>query len=255
MSLWYDYLPFQWIFRSINEKATDYGNWVLVSIGLIEEEKRMKPIFGYFPVQARGQASRMTLYYLGIEYQDDIIGLDWPSHKFNLGLDFPNLPYYIDDDVKLTQANAILRYLGKKHGLFGKNLKEEAEIDMLIQTAEDIMLAFAQKAYDPNFDKLRTEHLKSMEGKLWEVDAFLVGKTFFVGEKVSVADFAMYHPIKWHKELDSEINPVQKDFTYSNINKWLARLESLPEIKYFLASLYHFEACLAPHSKWRGLKL
>ena len=49
-----------------------------------------------------------------------------------------------------------------------------------------------------------------MEGKLWEVDAFLVGKTFFVGEKVSVADFAMYHPIKWHKELDSEINPVQK---------------------------------------------
>ena len=102
---------------------------------------------------------------------------------------------------------------------------------------------------------MRTEHLKSMEGKLWEVDAFLVGKTFFVGEKVSVADFAMYHPIKWHKELDSEINPVQKDFTYSNINKWLARLESLPEIKYFLASLYHFEACLAPHSKWRGLKL
>ena len=44
-----------------------------------------------------------------------------------------------------------MRYLGKKHGLFGKNLKEEAEIDMLIQTAEDIMLAFAQKAYDPNF--------------------------------------------------------------------------------------------------------
>ena len=54
------------------------------------------------------------------------------------------------------------------------------------------------------------EHLKSMESKLWEVDAFLVGKTFLVGEKVSVADFAMYHPIKWHKELDSEINPVQK---------------------------------------------
>lgn len=37
----------------------------------------------------------MTLNYLGIEYQDDIIGLDWANHKFNLGLDFPNLPYYI----------------------------------------------------------------------------------------------------------------------------------------------------------------
>ena len=35
--------------------------------------------------------------------------------------------------------------------MFGKNLKEGAKIDMVIQTAEDIMLAFAQKAYDPNF--------------------------------------------------------------------------------------------------------
>ena len=40
------------IFRSINEKATDYGKWALVSIGMLQEEKRMKPIFGYFPVQA-----------------------------------------------------------------------------------------------------------------------------------------------------------------------------------------------------------
>lgn len=27
------------------------------------------------------------------------------------------LPYYIDGDVKLTQSNAILRYISKKHGL------------------------------------------------------------------------------------------------------------------------------------------
>ena len=28
------------IFRSINEKATDYGKWALVSIGMIQEEKK-----------------------------------------------------------------------------------------------------------------------------------------------------------------------------------------------------------------------
>ena len=31
------------------------------------------------------------------------------------GLPLPNLPYYIDGDLKLTQSMAILRHLGRKH--------------------------------------------------------------------------------------------------------------------------------------------
>ena len=37
------------------------------------------------------------------------------------GLEFPNLPFYVDGDVKLTQSPAILHYLAKKHGLAGGN--------------------------------------------------------------------------------------------------------------------------------------
>ena len=97
----------------------------------------------------------MVLHYLEIEYQDDVIGPNWHTDdKFKLGLDFPNLPYYVDKDVKLTQSLAILRYIGKTNGLSGKNPQEEATIDMLIQTAEDILLAFAHKAYDPEFVSL-----------------------------------------------------------------------------------------------------
>ena len=45
---------------------------------------------------------------------------DWTNVKFKLGLDFPNLPYLIDGNIKVTQSNAILRYLGRKFGLDGK---------------------------------------------------------------------------------------------------------------------------------------
>jgi glutathione S-transferase len=47
----------------------------------------------------------MLLHYTGTKYQDDAyrIKLDggdpkheWLGKKFTLGLDFPNLPYYID---------------------------------------------------------------------------------------------------------------------------------------------------------------
>uniref|UniRef100_A0A8C3EZ05 glutathione transferase n=1 Tax=Chrysemys picta bellii TaxID=8478 RepID=A0A8C3EZ05_CHRPI len=39
----------------------------------------------------------------------------WTNEKDKLGLDFPNLPYLIDGQTKLTQSNAILRYVARKH--------------------------------------------------------------------------------------------------------------------------------------------
>ena len=73
----------------------------------------------------------------------------WFDNKFSLGFDFPNLPYFIDGDIKLTQVifdiialapfivkrlkekkdgenefqtHAIMRYIARKHDLCGKVL-------------------------------------------------------------------------------------------------------------------------------------
>ena len=32
----------------------------------------------------------------------------WTDQKFSLGFDFPNLPYFIDGDIKLTQVTLVL---------------------------------------------------------------------------------------------------------------------------------------------------
>lgn len=45
------------------------------------------------------------------------------SEKFNLGLDFPNLPYFIDGDYKITETLAIHAYIAEKWNpeLLGKD--------------------------------------------------------------------------------------------------------------------------------------
>ena len=43
---------------------------------------------------------------------------------------FSQLPFYIDDDVKLTESNAILRYLARKHDLAGSSEEEWQRIDI-----------------------------------------------------------------------------------------------------------------------------
>ena len=67
---------------------------------------------------------------------------EWlPAKEQNVWeLDFPNLPYFVDGDVKLSQSNAILRHIGRKHGLYGLDDKHAAEIDMLLDTIRDVKI-------------------------------------------------------------------------------------------------------------------
>ncbi|MCP6711196.1 hypothetical protein NL489_28010, partial [Klebsiella pneumoniae] len=55
----------------------------------------------------------------------------WLNEKFKLGLDFPNLPYLIDGPNKITQSNAILRYIARKHNLCGETEEERIRVDIL----------------------------------------------------------------------------------------------------------------------------
>lgn len=53
--------------------------------------------------------------------------------KHEQGLEFPNLPYYIDEDVKITETIAIMRYICVKHqpSLLGKTPEDQGTVEML----------------------------------------------------------------------------------------------------------------------------
>ncbi|XP_030321448.1 uncharacterized protein LOC115599720 isoform X2 [Calypte anna] len=81
---------------------------------------------GYWDIRGLAHAIRLLLEYTETPYQErryrpgpapDFDISDWTNEKEKLGLDFPNLPYLIDGPTKLTQSNAILRYIARKHGM------------------------------------------------------------------------------------------------------------------------------------------
>ncbi|VDK27174.1 unnamed protein product, partial [Taenia asiatica] len=86
----------------------------------------MAPTLGYWNIRGVAEQCRLLLKYLGVEYTDkrykvgpapDYDRSEWLAEKFSLGLDFPNLPYYIDGDFKMTQSGAILEYIADRHGM------------------------------------------------------------------------------------------------------------------------------------------
>ena len=57
----------------------------------------------------------------------------WLDVKQTLGLEYPNLPYLIDGNTKLTETVAIMKYIAKKYDpkLLGSNAAEFGRIEML----------------------------------------------------------------------------------------------------------------------------
>ena len=76
----------------------------------------------------------------------------WFSEKHNLGFDFPNLPYLIDGDFKLTETQAIHKYLAAKcqPELLGEDVEHKAYIDMLANVIYDLKWAITRPLYDGN---------------------------------------------------------------------------------------------------------
>ena len=74
------------------------------------------PTLGYWDTRAIAQPIRYMLKYAEVHFIDkrypygegkslaevDEITKHWQSDKLSLGLDFPNLPYYLDGDIKVS---------------------------------------------------------------------------------------------------------------------------------------------------------
>ena len=60
---------------------------------------------------------------------------------------FGQLPYIVDGDLELPQTGAIMRYLARKHDLYGKDDTERAKIDMVFEAFMDLFFSWALMLY------------------------------------------------------------------------------------------------------------
>ena len=61
------------------------------------------------------------------------------------------LPYLIDGDLKITQSNAIMRHIGRKHGLDGKTEAEKVRMDLIENESMDFRNGLVGLCYGPDF--------------------------------------------------------------------------------------------------------
>ncbi|KAL7636031.1 UNVERIFIED_CONTAM: hypothetical protein RMT77_013849 [Armadillidium vulgare] len=201
----------------------------------------MPATLGYWNIRGFVQYIKFLLEYTGEEYVDKLYEFgpapdydrsQWLKEKFELGLKIPNLPYYIDGDVKLTQSVAILRHIARKHNLLAKTDADIAKADMLEYETMDLRKSFARICFSPYFESQKGNYIKeTAEPKLAQLSSVLGSNDWFLGSSISYVDFFLYECLYCIHEL----TPSSFD-KHENLKKFMQRFEGLERIKNYINS-------------------
>ena len=59
--------------------------------------------------------------------------------------------FYISGNTKITQSNAILRYIARKNDLLGKTDEEKVRVDIMAEQSMDFRNGIVRLSYNQNF--------------------------------------------------------------------------------------------------------
>ena len=198
-----------------------------------------KLTIGYWKIRGLIAPIKYLLEYLGVDYKDVMYEQGdapefsrecWLSEKEKLGLDFPNLPYLFDGDVKITESAAMFRYISNKYGsadFGGKDAKDKALVDMLFGVVGDIKSAATGHCYGSG----NVEAIKEISNRMEAVAKFLGTKKFLVGDYVTWVDFFVWEQI----ELFDWITEGEFLRKYPTLAEYHKRVAALPKF----AEYYH----------------
>ncbi|PRW57978.1 flagellar associated [Chlorella sorokiniana] len=212
---------------------------------------QLKGTVVYFDARAKAEAIRLTLAAAGADFENKFVAFaDLATEVKGNPAEYPfaQVPRYFDGEVDLVQTQAILRYLGRRHGLAGGSVREEALVDVLLEGIADLKSGIVPLVYRPNLqtDEAKQEH--------WEVHVAPEGLStpdvrgahvlylqrfieqhgqdgFAVGGALTVADIALFDLVSFYRQKFGG----EFDATYPALVAHHAKIAALPRIAAYLA--------------------
>lgn len=206
----------------------------------------------YFAIRGRAECIRLALVVAGVDYED--VPTDRAALKEAASTaDYPfgQVPALRDEDGTMyCQQDAIMRHIGRQHGLCGSSLQESALVDMVMAGVEDIRRAYinliyqgqlsaeAKASYYTTHIDPSTIHERCGGAHFYYLSKFLErnggGQGFVVGQQLTIADIQLFDVIDIH--LRDALFPEELKKEYPLLVAYHARIAQTPAIAAYLTS-------------------
>jgi len=191
----------------------------------------------YFALRGRAEVIRLTLEEIGIKYTDtQYSNEEWAKVKPDTTLfPFAQVPSLSIDGLDLVQTGAILRYLGRKHNLYGESNIEQTNVDIAIGGFEDLLQKYGQLIYDPDFQTKKEKYLSEVL-PVWlaHFERLLQknhGAVYFVGNRMTIADIVGFDLLS----LQMDLSP-SAFVSYPLLQRFVHHMHQRPNLKNYLSS-------------------
>ncbi|CAD6185687.1 unnamed protein product [Caenorhabditis auriculariae] len=152
----------------------------------------------YFNIRGLGEMIRLLLTDKQIPFEDEQFNKDeW--QKIKPKMQFGQVPCLSFEDEQIVQTGAIMRHLGRVHGLNGQNEQETTFIDMFFEGIRDLHSKYTTMIYQ-NYENGKEPFLKDvLPVELEKLEKLFKtygnGDAFVAGAKESYADYALFEEI------------------------------------------------------------
>ncbi|XP_006902883.1 PREDICTED: glutathione S-transferase-like [Elephantulus edwardii] len=195
-----------------------------------------KPKLHYFNGRGRMETIRWLLAAAGVEFEEELFETREEFEKLIQGgtLLYDQVPMVEIDGMNLVETRAILRYLAAKYDLYGRNLKEQAWIDMYVEGLKDLsdMIMYFPLSLPEEKEKNLNYILERATTRFFPVYEKALrnnGQDFLVGNRISWADIQLFEVILMTEECKSD---VLLDFPL--LQEFKVRMSHIPTINKFL---------------------
>ncbi|XP_018027524.1 glutathione S-transferase Mu 4-like [Hyalella azteca] len=202
--------------------------------------ENMVPVLGYWAIRGLAQVPRYMLVFAEVEFEEkqytwgtapDFDRGEWTSVKDNLGLEFPNLPYFIDGEVKMTESSAITKHLARRYNLLGSTEEEHIRVDMAEGIIADILCAVSTLCHDPEFETKLVTFIENLDVSLLKLAKLIKNNSFVIGEKLTWVDFALFELL----EIYLAVAPDSLE-KHPSLQAFHKRIRELPGVKEYRLS-------------------
>jgi len=191
----------------------------------------------HWPMSHNARKARALAKHLSVDVSEVVLSMQDKDHKKDdfLAINpMGQVPAIKDGDYTVWEANAVLIYLAAQspNDLLGQSPQEwgsitqwmlwqSTELSPVVPTLHFEHFFKRVKGMEPDTERAATA-MSRLKDLLSVLDTALDGKRFLVGDRLTVADFAVAGDFTHARNANF---PLQE---FKNVSRWLDGIESLP---------------------------